>query len=389
MSKQSTYRDPQQIESDIRETRARLDDTLQALELRLSPQNLVDSAFDYVRHGGANEMAANVGRSVKRNPLPVMLTGIGLGWLLLSQRRTTRQVAPHTAGLPALKSEVTTLPAVPADAQAPADSLPPRSVGASATHSSTTGAGTTSSGTDPASVGASATDSPATPAVGSTPAHDEHHGGRLDAARHKARHTTDHVKGRAQSMTHSLRDRASHVRHGSQSAMRGAGHKAQGAGSATTNFIQDHPLMAGAIGVAIGAALGSLFPTTRVENERVGKVRDRAVHKAKETGQQQMHRAQEKVNEQADQFQEKINEKVDQFQDKANQKADQFQDKANKQVDQAQEKANQKAEQFQDKSGQAKSGATGNGSSRGNGNGPNVSGGSTSGDGNHPPSRGG
>ncbi|MCP1364871.1 hypothetical protein BIS06_06455, partial [Halomonas sp. BBD48] len=180
------------------------------------------------------------------------------------------------------------------------DEPPRRSVGASATGPETTGAGTTSTGKDPASVGASATYSSATPPVGEAPPEADHTG-RGNSGKEKARHMTDNVKGRAQSMGSSFRERASHARSGSRSAMRNAGYRAQGAGEQSLNFIQEHPIVAGAIGVAIGAALGSMFPSTRLENERVGRYRDRAVHKAAEAGRHQADMAQHKVHEKAEQ----------------------------------------------------------------------------------------
>ncbi|GHA87308.1 DUF3618 domain-containing protein [Modicisalibacter luteus] len=298
MSEHTPRRSPEEIETDIYETRARLDDTLHELEARLSPQRLVDTAFDYVRQGGANDVMARVGRVVKRNPYPVVLTGIGLGWLAVSQYNAQRKTEQAHTNLPVRQSDANLPVAQPS--MPVTDEPPRRSVGASATGPETTGAGTTSTGKDPASVGASATYSSATPPVGEAPP-DIDDSSRRNAGKEKARHMTDNVKGRAQSMNNSFRERASSVRNGSQSAMRNAGARAQGAGTQSLNFIQEHPIVAGAIGVAIGAALGSMFPTTRVENERVGRYRDRAMNKAAEAGRQQADMAQHKVHEKAEQ----------------------------------------------------------------------------------------
>lgn len=318
MNTQNQRRKPEEIETDIYQSRARLDDTLHELEARLSPQNLVNNAFDYVRQGGANDIMASVGKTVKRNPLPVMLTGIGVGWFMFSQRNAKRQET-YTTNLPVRQTDTTTVPATlndaaPTQTTAKPSTPQPRSVGASATGPGTTGAGTTSTGKDPASVGASATPSPASPQVSDYSSHNEQshsEQGRMSGGKEKARHMTDQVKGRAQHMTGTLRDRATQARTGSRSAMHNLGTRAQGAGTQTTNFIQEHPLVAGAIGVAIGAALGSLFPTSRIENERMGSVRDRAMHKAQETGQQQVEKAQQRVHEEADKAQQRVHEKAE------------------------------------------------------------------------------
>lgn len=309
MSSQSEPRKPEEIESDIHQTRARLDDTLHALEERFSPQQLMSDAFDYVRQGGANDFMANLGRTVKQNPVPVMLTGVGLGWLMISQRRAGRH--SHSAAI--------TTPT--ASTHAPAPSHIPPSARATATQSvgagATTGAGTTTYGTDPAT---SVTPSPATPSVAtpgvatpgvSTPGMkgDSHYDsgashqkqGRSGAMKDRAHHMTDNVKGRAQHMTSTLRDKTANAKSSSRAAMHNMSHRAQDAGAQTTHFIQEHPIVAGALGIAIGAALGSLFPATRIENERMGGMRDKAMHKAAEAGEHQADKAQAKVHEKAEQ----------------------------------------------------------------------------------------
>jgi uncharacterized protein YjbJ (UPF0337 family) len=73
--------DPAALERDIDLTRERLDHTLDALQARLSPRLLWDRALQFAR-GNGGAFAGNVGRTVRDNPLPLMLTGAGLVWLL-------------------------------------------------------------------------------------------------------------------------------------------------------------------------------------------------------------------------------------------------------------------------------------------------------------------
>ncbi|HEX5764260.1 MAG TPA: DUF3618 domain-containing protein, partial [Woeseiaceae bacterium] len=76
-------KDPARLERDIDRTRASLGRTVDALERRLSPGELVDQAMGMAReHGG--EFATNLGRSVRNNPMPVILTGVGLAWMMAS-----------------------------------------------------------------------------------------------------------------------------------------------------------------------------------------------------------------------------------------------------------------------------------------------------------------
>ncbi|SFH27680.1 DUF3618 domain-containing protein [Modicisalibacter xianhensis] len=85
MSDKHERRSPDEIEEEIRQTREELDDTLHELEDRLSPKYFVDSAYNHVRNGGANEFLSNLGNTIKQNPFPVLLIGVGIGWLMMSQ----------------------------------------------------------------------------------------------------------------------------------------------------------------------------------------------------------------------------------------------------------------------------------------------------------------
>ena len=71
-------RRPEEILAEIERTRTDMDATLSAIEHRLTPGQLVDQGIDYLRHSGANEFIANLGGSVKHNPMPVSLVGIGM-----------------------------------------------------------------------------------------------------------------------------------------------------------------------------------------------------------------------------------------------------------------------------------------------------------------------
>lgn len=75
-------RRPEEIQAEIARTRAEMDGTLSAIEHRLTPGQLVDQGLDYMRNSGANEFVSNLGGSVKQNPLPVALVGVGLAWLM-------------------------------------------------------------------------------------------------------------------------------------------------------------------------------------------------------------------------------------------------------------------------------------------------------------------
>lgn len=77
----NAQRDPAELEREIDETRADIARVIDALGERLSPGQLLDQALGMVKaHGG--EFAGNLGRTAKYNPVPLLLTGVGLAWLM-------------------------------------------------------------------------------------------------------------------------------------------------------------------------------------------------------------------------------------------------------------------------------------------------------------------
>ncbi len=246
MSEQHDQRNPEEIEADIAQHRERLDESLEELEERFSPQQLIDRTFDYVRHGGANEFAANLSETIKQNPTPFLVTSVGLGWLMWSQRSANNRPRSGNA-MGGLEGN-----------------YPSKPVGATSSDGS--------SGRD-----------------------------RTAAAKEKAQHMSGSVKERARGMSDGMRERTSRAKAGSRNAMHNASYSTQNASQQTTHFIKEHPVMAGALGIALGAAIGSLLPSTRAEDERMGAMRDKAVDRATEEGERYADEARAKVHDKAEQ----------------------------------------------------------------------------------------
>ena len=80
-----------EIESDIRQTRGRMDATLDELSDRMSARSLLNSALDWweSRNAGApgrnatSEAYQSVARRVRENPLPSLFVGFGLVWMII------------------------------------------------------------------------------------------------------------------------------------------------------------------------------------------------------------------------------------------------------------------------------------------------------------------
>lgn len=79
-------KDPDVLEREIDEQRNEIGNIVHALENKLSPGELIDTALGYVR-GGSGEFFTNLSNTVKANPVPTLLTSIGVIWLMAGQNR--------------------------------------------------------------------------------------------------------------------------------------------------------------------------------------------------------------------------------------------------------------------------------------------------------------
>ena len=83
-------RRPEAIQAEIEQTREEMDFTLRQIEQRLNPRELMNQGVDYLRHSGGKEFVTNLRGSVKDNPMPISVTGIGLAWLMAKSRHPGR-----------------------------------------------------------------------------------------------------------------------------------------------------------------------------------------------------------------------------------------------------------------------------------------------------------
>jgi hypothetical protein len=110
--------------------------------------------------------------------------------------------------------------------------------------------------------------------------------GRADAAREWAGETAHGARQRMQRAADDTRrgfGRAGRsARRQAQDAASSARHQVRRAGSGLAHLFEERPLLVGAIGLAIGVALGAALPTTRREDEWLGDTRDSLKHRAGE-----------------------------------------------------------------------------------------------------------
>src|ERR1051325_3010794 len=91
------------LKSDIDTTRRRMDETMDALGHRLQGRHLLDELLGLFRKNDSDGAATreklknsaqsalnSVVDTVKENPVPVLLIGAGIGWMIYNSRRTKR-----------------------------------------------------------------------------------------------------------------------------------------------------------------------------------------------------------------------------------------------------------------------------------------------------------
>ena len=94
------------MEREVEESRARLDETIDRIQGRLSVPSLVDEMLGNARRtplSGAYDGALD---AVRRNPVPVMLIAAGIGWLMhrMSQDATRRRTRAAAERVPVLNT---------------------------------------------------------------------------------------------------------------------------------------------------------------------------------------------------------------------------------------------------------------------------------------------
>ena len=230
----SSSRDPSDLERKGDAIRADMDRTLGELEDRLSPSQLMDRSIGYLREHGS-DFVHEVGETVRRNPVPVLLTAAGLIWLTTSLASRARAAA--------------------SDAHSDDDD--------DYGYSSVAGFDDSALDTEGSSS--------ATRAIRS----------RAAAA-----------KDRARSAMHTARNRVAGSMHTVGDSVRARTDRAR---SNFTHLVDEQPLALGALAVAAGALLGAALPITASENRVLGPVRDRTLEKAKAVGEDQYEKLREAV----------------------------------------------------------------------------------------------
>ena len=269
-------RPPEQIEWEIEQTRHEMTDTLNQIEQRLSPRNMMDRAVTNVRRSVRDNVSRMIPDTVRDNPMPMALIGAGLGWLLVDSMRGRRHQEYYTSAANEHYGE---------EWQAGESAYPPASesydVESGVGYASERGTGYEGtagvSGYGRAGYGASEY------------AGKGGNGGGVSAMADNVRERASRAMGQTRRSARRLSSAARHRMSDAGEAMRDqAGYLAE----ASRRTYYDRPLALGLIALAVGATLGGVLPRTRPEDRWLGDTRDELMGQATEAGRDAMERAQ-------------------------------------------------------------------------------------------------
>lgn len=231
------------LAADIRITQERLGDTVEEIGERFNPTRLKEELKHDIRDatiGRVENMAQQTAeivsdaqrtimQSIRENPIPVAMVGVGLGWLILNGSGKKKQMR----------------------LDAPYDEQQRRGWGTLNEDQPDGGYNSAQSGT-------------------------------LDRAREKAGSMVDSVKQKTSELVEQTHRTADRVAEGAQDVAGRVAEETRTQSRRVERTFQDNPLVIGAAALAVGLAAGLAIPSTEKEAELVGDARDHLVDKVKD-----------------------------------------------------------------------------------------------------------
>lgn len=256
------HSDTRAIENELERDRAHLSDTLDELNDRISVDNLAREALGMIKSNAA-AYTGTIDRAVRSNPLALTVTGIGLAWLIFGSGKKTDDPAPLVI-----------------DRWEGEGGSPMPIHGAAASHGS---------GDD--SEWAAKLDTLRTTASDALRRLDQqarsYAGDVRDFAADRAEiiasfsaDMRDTLQHGLESLTGSARERVVRAREAAYSAHLRAGGSARSGGREAERLLKEHPMIAGALAMALGAAFAASLPRTETEDRAFGKESDRLMDRA-------------------------------------------------------------------------------------------------------------
>lgn len=227
-----------ELEREVEETRGRIDQTVEALKDKMHPKEMFDEATKMMS-GASNKVLTTAVDQLRENPIPIALIGLGVAWLAISQTRR------HPAG---------------GDGYQASGYYP------------------TYEGYDEGESLRAKVKAKADAARAKLAETAERAKATLADAQHSAADGVSNVRGKAGEYAHLAQGKAGEYAHLAQEK---AGEYGRAARQRFDETLDSEPLVIGAIGLAVGAAIGASLPSTPVERRYIGPARAKVADRAK------------------------------------------------------------------------------------------------------------
>jgi ElaB/YqjD/DUF883 family membrane-anchored ribosome-binding protein len=236
------------IEAEITRSRHALNDTIEQLGGKLSPGQMIDEALGLAQ-GQLGKLSANLGRQVRDNPIPLLLIGAGVGMLALHARKSHHEASlneddwraeHHFRKIEHVKATS------PRNANEHEDAYAHRLHEA---HASALNLG-------------------------------QHAGEAVDAFKTRVSRTVEGLERRATAVRDAVQSGVSKAGAFAGQQAHNVGAMAGQAKDQAGALYNENPLAAGAIGLAIGAMIGSLAPLSSLERDGLHDVADKTARTA-------------------------------------------------------------------------------------------------------------
>ena len=358
------------IEKQIDEKRANINRTLNALEERFSPGQMVDQTLGMVRDNGG-EVMQNLGRSFRDNPMPFLLTGIGLAWVMASSSASgasagryrsrygygndyaggdfdDRDYNPDHDRISAYDRDRLGIRNLGHDFDRGGESdLQPRytagnyasSTGAFADGNDDDGPGMGDKLRDGKDGAKAKLDSAGNRIAAAKDNLVENISGMSDEAATRYREARAEAAWRRDRMQDDARRRMDSMRRGGRDLGARGRQQATFAADSASSFVQEQPMLAGALGAAVGALIGSLLPASRIEDEYVGEHADTAKAHAQSKAEEGMRYAREEAQTQMEGMRGDVEGGMEDVRSRVENVARTAREKAEEKLDQADKKA--------------------------------------------------
>jgi hypothetical protein len=250
------HKDPATLEREIDQTRANMDRTLGALERKFSPGQLLDEAMSFAReHGG--DFTTNLTQSIRDNPMPALLTTVGIVWMVASSNRPRSSMRYDFDDSYELEEDI----------ERGSDSAKYEESGDEQ--------GVLSKAGQQAKAAAE---------------------GVIAGAGQRARAVAEGARQKLAGSRQTLASSRGALETGMRRTTDTAQAQAQRVREGFNTLLTEQPLVLGALGIAVGALIGAALPSTEQEDRLLGPVRDRTLSEVKERGAESYNQVRESVS---------------------------------------------------------------------------------------------